>query len=92
MYIVIDGAVGQYTVEDKDDSSEFQSYLQKLRLSLASGAVPDALRASAVALAAGKAAAGIPAPRDVKPCLAAVHAARAKAEPRSSRFGCCYTG
>ena len=82
MYVVIDGAVGLYTLEEKEDSTEYQLYLQRLKAAVTSSAVPDALRSVQAALTAAKVAADVPLPRDLKQSIAVATAQRARADAR----------
>lgn len=60
VYVVIDGAVGVYIPEDVEEQTEYDTYLQKLRIVTLAGRVADNLRAQEAALDAAKASANIP--------------------------------
>ncbi len=76
VYVVIDGAVGLYFPEAREEGTEFQMYLQRLRAGVAANAAAGgggaggvgspAAAASSAHLDSVKSAAGVPTARDVR--------------------------
>jgi hypothetical protein len=59
MHVVVDGSVGMYVPEDVEEQTDYEAYLQKLRILFLAGKSAEALRTSERALEAAKAVANI---------------------------------